>query len=297
MRYNIANTNTHLNELVKERTAKIENTISELKEKEEALEESNKNLLLANEKLSLQSKIQRDFINITAHELRTPIVPIITLTELLYNKITKENKTQKNLSKESEKKQEFLEVILRNCYRLYRLTEDILDVTKIESQTLKLNKERVQLNEIIGNVVNDYKEIISKKRYGSDKMRIVYEPSKDYTFVNADKVRLIQVLSNLLDNALKFTKEGNIIITTKKLKENEKIMVSIKDSGTGIDPEILPQLFKKFATKSEQGTGLGLFISKNIIEAHGGIMRGENNSESNGSTFCFTLPIWRDLTK
>ena len=297
MRFNISNTNTHLNELVKERTKKIENTISELKEKEEALEESNKNLLLANEKLSLQSKIQRDFINITAHELRTPIVPIITLTELLYNKITKENKTQKNLSKESEKKQEFLQVILRNCYRLHRLTEDILDVTKIESQTLKLNKERVQLNEIIMNVVNDYKDIISKKRYGSDKIRIVYEPSKDNTFVNADKVRLSQVLSNLLDNALKFTKEGNIIITTKKLKENEEIMVSIKDSGTGIDPEILPQLFKKFATKSEQGTGLGLFISKNIIEAHGGIMRGENNSESNGSTFCFTLPIWRDLTK
>lgn len=291
MRFNISNTNTHLNELVKERTKKIENTISELKEKEDALEESNKNLLLANEKLSLQSKIQRDFINITAHELRTPIVPIITLTELLYNKITKENKTQKNLSKESEKKQEFLQVILRNCYRLHRLTEDILDVTKIESQTLKLNKERVQLNEIIMNVVNDYKDIISKKRYGSDKIRIVYEPSKDNTFVNADKVRLSQVLSNLLDNALKFTKEGNIIITTKKLKENEEIMVSIKDSGTGIDPEILPQLFKKFATKSEQGTGLGLFISKNIIEAHGGIMRGENNSESNGSTFCFTLPI------
>lgn len=295
MRFNISNTNTHLNELVKERTKKIENTISELKEKEEALEESNKNLLLANEKLSLQSKIQRDFINITAHELRTPIVPIITLTELLYNKITKENKTQKNLSKESEKKQEFLQVILRNCYRLHRLTEDILDVTKIESQTLKLNKERVQLNEIIMNVVNDYKDIISKKRYGSDKIRIVYEPSKDNTFVNADKVRLSQVLSNLLDNALKFTKEGNIIITTKKLKENEEIMVSIKDSGTGIDPEILPQLFKKFATKSEQGTGLGLFISKNIIEAHGGIMRGENNSESNGSTFYFTLPIWREI--
>lgn len=291
MRFNISNTNTHLNELVKERTKKIENTISELKEKEDALEESNKNLLLANEKLSLQSKIQRDFINITAHELRTPIVPIITLTELLYNKITKENKTQKNLSKESEKKQEFLQVILRNCYRLHRLTEDILDVTKIESQTLKLNKERVQLNEIIMNVVNDYKDIISKKRYGSDKIRIVYEPSKDNTFVNADKVRLSQVLSNLLDNALKFTKEGNIIITTKKLKENEEIMVSIKDSGTGIDPEILSQLFTKFATKSEQGTGLGLFISKNIIEAHGGIMRGENNSESNGSTFCFTLPI------
>jgi len=294
MRDTIANTNTHLNELVQERTEKIEKVISTLKEKEEALEESYKNLILANQKLSLQSKIQRDFINITAHELRTPIVPIITLTELLYNKLANENKTQKNQSKENEKKQEFLQVILRNCYRLYRLTEDILDVTKIESQTLKLNKEMVQLNEIIGNVVNDYKEIISKKRYGSDQIRIVYdEPSKDNSLVNADKGRLIQVLSNLLDNALKFTKEGDIVITTQKLKDNQELMISIKDSGTGIDPEILPQLFKKFATKSEQGTGLGLFISKNIIEAHGGTMWGENNSKSNGSTFYFTLPTWK----
>ena len=289
MRSNIANTNTHLNEIVQERTKKIENALSKLKENEEALEESNKNLVLANERLARQSKVQRDFINITAHELRTPIVPIITLTELLYSKIQKENKSDKNLSKENEKKQEFLQVILRNCYRLYRLTEDILDVTKIESQTLKMNKERVELNEIIENVINDYKEIISKKRYGNDQIRLVFEPSKENNFVNADKGRLIQVLSNLLDNALKFTKEGNVIITIKKLK-NQELMVSVKDSGTGIDPEILPQLFKKFATKSEQGTGLGLFISKNIIEAHGGIMWGENNSESNGSTFYFTLP-------
>jgi signal transduction histidine kinase len=288
MRSDIANTNTHLNELVQERTKKIENALSKLKENEEALEESNKNLVLANERLARQSKVQREFINITAHELRTPIVPIITLTELLYSKIQKENKLDKNLSKENEKKQEFLQVILRNCYRLYRLTEDILDVTKIESQTLKLNKERVELNEIIENVINDYKEIINKKRYGSDQIRLVFEPSKENNFVNADKGRLIQVLSNLLDNALKFTKEGNVIITIKKLK-NQELMVSVKDSGTGIDPEILPQLFKKFATKSEQGTGLGLFISKNIIEAHGGIMWGENNSESNGSTFYFTL--------
>src|SRR5918994_438908 len=289
MRYNIANTNTHLNELVQERTKKIENALLKLKENEEALEESNKNLVIANERLARQSKVQREFINITAHELRTPIVPIITLTELLYSKIQKENKSDKNLSKENEKKQEFLQVILRNCYRLYRLTEDILDVTKIESETLKLNKERVELNEIIGNVINDYKEIVSKKRYGSDHITLAFEPSKENIFVNVDKGRLTQVLSNLLDNALKFTKEGNIIISIKKLK-NEELRVSIKDSGTGIDPEILPQLFKKFATKSEQGTGLGLFISKNIIEAHGGIMWGENNSESNGSTFYFTLP-------
>ena len=291
MRQNIHYTNNHLNDLVDERTQKLAKAIVELKDKEEELIESNKNLLLVNEKLSLQGKSQMEFINITAHELRTPIVPIITLTELLYSIIKKENETQKkNPSKENEKKQDFLEVIRRNCYRLYRITEDILDVTKIESQNLKLNKEMIQLNEIIKILVNDYNEVKNEKRYGSDQVRIVYESSKDIILVNADKGRLNQVFSNLLDNALKFTKEGNIIIATKKQKDDE-VIVSIKDSGTGIDPEILPRLFTKFATtKSESGTGLGLYISKNIIEAHGGKMWAEENPEG-GSTFYFSLSM------
>ena len=291
MRQNILYTNNHLNDLVDERTQKLKKGVVELKDKEEALKESNKNLLSVNEKLSLQSKSQMEFVNMTAHELRTPIMPIISLTELLYSKIKKENKTQKkNPSKENEKKQEFLEVILRNCYRLFRIAEDILDVTKIESQTLKLNKEMIVLNEFIRNVVNDYNKIINEKRYGSDQVRIVYEPSKDIILVNADKGRLNQLLSNLLDNALKFTKEGNIIFATKKQKDDE-VIVSIKDSGTGIDPEILPRLFTKFATtQSEQGTGLGLYICKNVTEAHGGRMWAEGNPEG-GSTFYFTLPI------
>jgi len=240
MRFTISNTNTHLNELVRERTEKIEKSIVELKEKEEALKESNRQLVSVNEKLNLQSRIQKDFINITAHELRTPIVPIITLCELLYKKIMNENKIPMNQSKENTKKEEFLKVILRNAYRLYQLTQDILDVTKIESQILRLNKELIQLNEIIENVVNDYKDNTNRKRYDSNKeVRIVYEPIKDTIFVNVDKARIIQVLSNLLDNALKFTKEGNIFISAKKIKE-EQVIVIIKDSGTGIDLEILP---------------------------------------------------------
>ncbi|MGZ5501416.1 MAG: sensor histidine kinase, partial [Nitrososphaeraceae archaeon] len=291
MRQNILHTNNHLNDLVDERTQKLKKAVVELKDNEVALNKSNKNLLLVNEKLSIQSKSQMEFVNITAHELRTPIMPIITLTELLYSIIKKENETQKKSpSKENEKKQEFLKVIRRSCYRLYRITEDILDVTKIESQNLKLNKEMIQLNEIIKIVVNDFNEVKNEKRYGSDQVRIVYEPSKDIILVNADKGRLNQVFSNLLDNALKFTKEGNIIIATKKQKDDE-VIVSIKDSGTGIDPEILPRLFTKFATtKSESGTGLGLYICKNITEAHGGRMWAEDNPEG-GSTFYFTLAI------
>jgi signal transduction histidine kinase len=189
------------------------------------------------------------------------------------------------------KKQEFLQVILRNAYRLYQLTQDILDVTKIESQILRLNKELIQLNEIMENVVNDYKDNANRKRYDSDKeIGIIYEPIKDTIFVNVDKARIVQVLSNLLGNALKFTKEGSIFISAKKIKE-EQVIVSIKDSGTGIDQEILPRLFEKFATKSEEGTGLGLYISKNIVESHGGKIWAENNSDGRGSTFYFTLPI------
>jgi signal transduction histidine kinase len=152
----------------------------------------------------------------------------------------------------------------------------------------------IELNKIIRNVVNDFKKIINEKRYGSVQVRIAYEPSKDIILVNADKGRLNQLLSNLLDNALKFTREGNIIIAAKKRKDDE-VIVSIKDSGIGINPEILPQLFTKFSTKSEQGTGLGLYICKNIAEAHGGRIWAEGNPEG-GSTFYFTLSIV-NLTK
>ena len=272
MRKQIKSVNDNLNSLVKKKTNELQ---------------------IANQDLLLNDKMQKEFINISAHELRTPIVPILTLSELLYDKIKNENEIQMNQSKENMKKQEFLQVILRNANRLYQLTQDILDVTKIESQILKLNKEQLQLNEIIENIVNDYKDnIIRKKRYDSDKeVRIIYEPIKDPIFVNVDKARIIQVLSNILGNALKFTKEGNISISFKKINENKEVIVTIKDSGTGIDPGIYPRLFTKFATKSEEGTGLGLYISKSIVEAHGGQIWAENNSDGRGATFYFTLPI------
>jgi signal transduction histidine kinase len=274
MRKQIKSVNDNLNSLVKKKTNELQ---------------------IANQDLLLQDKMQKEFINISAHELRTPIVPILTLSELLYDKIKNENEIQNTQSKENKKKQEeFLQVILRNAYRLYQLTQDILDVTKIESQILKMNKELIQLNEIIENIVNDYKDnIIRKKRNDSDKeVRIVYdEPIKEPIFVNADKARIIQVLSNLLGNALKFTKGGNISISFKKINENKEVIVTIKDSGTGIDPGIYPRLFTKFATKSEEGTGLGLYISKSIVEAHGGKIWAENNSDGRGATFYFTLPM------
>ena len=295
MRQNIHYINNHLNEVVNERTQKLEKTIAELKEKEEVVETINKQLVSANNELNIHDNMQKEFINVAAHELRTPIMPILGLSELLYNKAVKGN----NLKQETLK--EHLQIIVRNSYRLHKLVEAVLDVTKLESRIFKLNTELVELNEVITNVVIDFENLVKNKKYDDGKnknnAKIIYEPNRNNKiFVNADRTRLTQVVSNLLDNALKFTQGGFIIITTRitrkeKDTNNDKVIVMIKDSGIGIDNEILPRLFTKFATKSDQGTGLGLFIVKKIIEAHGGRIWAENNSNGIGSTFYFTLPI------
>jgi two-component system sensor histidine kinase VicK len=227
------------------------------------------------ERLKEIQKMKDEFINVAAHELRTPIQPILGLSEVLHIKI-----------KDTEQRK-LLDIITRNAKRLQRLTDDILDVTKIESQSLKLNKERFNLNELIPNIIDGYRNYIEKDNI---QVKLLYEPdNKDNIFVEADRGRIIQVISNLIGNAIKFTKEGTISVITEE-KDNQ-VVVSLKDTGTGIDPEILPQLFSKFVTKSFQGTGLGLFISKSIVEAHGGRIWAENNSDNRGATFSFSLPI------
>ena len=227
------------------------------------------------ERLKEIQRMKDEFINVAAHELRTPIQPILGLSEILHTKI-----------KDIEQRQ-LLDTITRNAKRLQRLTDDILDVTKIESQSLKLNKERFNVNELIPNIIDGYRNYIEKDNV---QVKLLYEPNnKDNIFVEADRGRIIQVISNLIGNAIKFTKEGTISVITEE-KDNQ-VVVSLKDTGTGIDPEILPQLFSKFVTKSFQGIGLGLFISKSIVEAHGGRIWAENNSDNRGATFSFSLPI------
>src|SRR5215204_5705395 len=254
------------------------------------LEESNKQLTEANEQLKVHDKMQNEFINIAAHELRTPIQPILGLSEVLRSRL---RRTGGGGGGEGvEQGQEILDIIIRNANRLQRLAEDILDATRIESQSLKLNKERFNLNELISNAVQDYRNQIEKGNRG---IKLLYSPSKQDIVVEADRSRLTQVISNLLNNAIKFTKEGTISISTEK-KDNQ-VIVSVKDTGSGIDPEILPRLFSKFSAKSFEGTGLGLFISKNIVEAHGGKIWAENNNDNNdvygekGATFYFMLPF------
>ena len=251
------------------------------------LEESNKQLTEANEQLKVHDKMQNEFINIAAHELRTPIQPILGLSEILRSRL---RRTDEGGERGVRKEQEILDIIIRNANRLQRLAEDILDATKIESQLLKLNKERFNLNELISNAVQDYRNQIEKGNRG---VKLLYSPSKQDIVVEADRSRLTQVISNLLNNAIKFTTEGTISISTEK-KDNQ-VIVSVKDTGTGIDSEILPRLFSKFSAKSFEGTGLGLFISKNIVEAHGGKIWAENNNNDaygeKGATFYFILPL------
>ena len=258
----------------------------EVKRRTKELDESNKKLVLtnkklesANEQLKVHDKMQRDFINVAAHELRTPIQPILGLTDALRSKI-----------KDTEK-QEILDVVIRNAKRLHRLTEDILDVTRIESHTLELQKKRFNLKDILSNLIQDYRssQIERKDNNNNEQdLKIVYESKDDTIFVHADMERITQVISNLINNSLKFTKSGKISVTSEK-KDGHAI-VSVKDTGTGIDPEIMPKLFSKFASKSYQGTGLGLFVSKSIIEAHGGRIWAENNSDGKGARFTFILP-------
>ena len=182
-----------------------------------------------------------------------------------------------------------ISMIARNAIRLKQLSEDILDVTKIESQSLNLRKEVCDLNDIARNSIEEYKriQVIQSKK----NIEIEYTSYEDKVFVEVDRNRIAQVISHLLSNALKFTKEGRIIVNITPEQRSKEVTVSVKDSGKGIDPELITRLFQKFSSKSFQGTGLGLFISRNIIEAHGGRIWAENNSDGKGASFYFALPI------
>jgi signal transduction histidine kinase len=249
----------------------------------------NKELALANEQIKQNGNMQIEFINIASHELRTPMQPILGLTQIIRSKI-----------KDTEQI-ELLDTVIRNTKRLKQLTDDIFDVTRIESRSLNLNKEQFDLNEQIQTAINDIKNQISI-RYNNNAIKLSFETERkegNGVFIKADKIRIYEVISNLLKNAIKFTKEGTISITTedkKKKKKTDKggeVIVKIKDTGIGMPYNILPNLFSKFATGStfKSGIGLGLFISKSIIEAHGGRIWAQNNPDGKGATFAFSLPL------
>ena len=280
MKQSVHHTNSHLNNLVKERTNELEDSLDKLIQNEQELQRVNNSLLLtndelltANERLKSHDKMQKEFINVAAHELRTPIQPILTMADSLRSSL------------KTTEAREAIEIVIRNAKRLERLAQDILDVTKIEGHTLNINFEGLNLHTVLTDLVTEYRKHVRNK---NKKIKLSYTSSSPDLFIRASKVKITQVVSNLLDNAIKFTVNGKVSVKTSI--ENNQVIVRVTDSGSGIDADIMPRLFNKFATKSATGTGLGLFISKSIIEAHGGTITAKNNEEG-GAEFVFNLPF------
>jgi two-component system sensor histidine kinase VicK len=253
------------------------------------------------EKLMANERIEKEFINLAAHELRTPAQAILGYTELAMMEYNNKN----NNDMIDNEKVGYLRAVYRNALRLQRLTKEILDVARIESNTLNLNKDRFDLVERINDVINDiiHAQIVNKTKNNTE---IVFNKPGTALFITADRVRINEVISNLLSNAINASKNNGKITISIRFVESAKndtytnqndnnnktcVIVSIKDNGTGIDPEIESKLFTKFATKSESGLGLGLYISRSIIEAHGGKIWGENNKDEDGATFTFSLYV------
>jgi signal transduction histidine kinase len=365
------------------------NLNSEVKRRTSELEESNKELELANDQLNLQDKMQKDFVNIAAHELRTPLQPIMSYSDLaLKGKIDKG---------------EALRTIDRQANKLQKLATDLLAVSRIEGGKLSYMIEKVKINDLIIEILrytaisvgavltvnmvyrSATKENDSNRSNNNNSLKSnknsVYQIEKDGDFddyngaddypnksvvgvaeesksaqqadkekdeedkeerrekkekhqpltidadldnnikeIDADKDRISQVLSNVIDNAVKFTRKGSVKIETRLLisaglnnsdngphiennNNNNKIQIRVSDSGTGIPDELFPRLFDKFATRaislakeSRQGTGLGLFIAKSIIRAHNGKIEAYNN-ENGGATFSILLPVNNNSTQ
>jgi two-component system, OmpR family, sensor histidine kinase VicK len=222
---------------------------------------------------------------VAAHELRTPTQSVVGYCEML--------------EMFPERTKDYLKRLKRNADRLWTLTSDLLDATMIDTGMLRLNNVDFNLIEMINEVAHDMRKKFYVANKNADIHRIIPDIelsiSSNPIMVHADKNRIIQVLSNLLDNAIKFTPSGTIIISTKR-DDNNLVIVNVKDTGKGIDPEIHPKLFQRFITNSDSGTGLGLFISKSIIEAQSGSIWAQNNKDG-GATFSFTLPMMKKIKK
>jgi signal transduction histidine kinase len=223
--------------------------------------------------------MQNEFINLAAHELKTPTQPILSLSEVLLQK-------RGNI----EEYREALEIINKSARRLKRLTENIFDATRIGSHTLALKREQFNINDVVKDILRDFGSQVGKDNRSKN---LTFESKEDNILVMADKKRISQVISNLVDNAIKYTNsEGSVSITSEI--GDDLAIVTVRDNGNGIDSEIMPRLFSKFASNSFAGTGLGLYISKNLVETHGGKIWAHNNSNEKGATFVFSIPLVKE---
>lgn len=254
-------------------------------------------ILKANEELRQKDRLKDEFIDIAAHELRTPIQPILGLCQVLRDRIKRDNPAPLNPEID-----QILDIIIKDAKRLTRLAQRILDVTKIESQDFDLKLQKFEIVSALSSFISDFKKQVVRDRQDRQDLDLVFEfdgirsgsdgTTNDEIYVIADRDRVIQVISNLLSNAVKFTKSGTISVQLSINPRNkEELIIGIKDTGVGINPTILPKLFTKFSSESTEGIGLGLYISKKIVQAHGGKIWAENNVDGKGATFFFTLRI------
>lgn len=236
--------NRRLEDLVSEKTLQLKNTNESLADSNRRLTRANRGLAAsnmdledANQRLAGKEKTQREFVNIAAHELRTPITPIVVFAEM----VEPENDEEKvTISLEQ------LDIIKRNAKRLQKLSADLLEVARIDNQSLALNREVFSLNNL-ADIVADAGGFTAEERH----IKIELVPAADQLVVNADKSRLYEVLSNLIKNAIRFSKDGKIAVSLKR--EDGHAVVSVTDGGKGIDPAIVPLLFQKFASFSDAG--------------------------------------------
>jgi signal transduction histidine kinase len=257
------NRTVSLDREVRKRTKELEESSATILQQKKELEQ-------ANEELKRLDAAKDEFLDVAAHEIRTPITPIMLAAEEL----------EAQLGSRKDVK-----MILRNARKLQQLVQNVLDVARLENKTFKLNLEKADLGEVVMAVVDDFKVQVEDR----PAVQFVYKPV--YIDVLVDRHRIAQVLSNIMSNAVKFTKQGDITVSISAVAGGSMAQVTVADSGPGIDQEILPHLFQKFATRSEGGTGLGLYISKSIVEAHGGKIWAERREK--GAAFSFTLPLYK----
>lgn len=210
-----------------------------------------------------------EFINIAAHEFKSPIQSILGYLELA--------RTDSEYVETDKNRGGLIDAAYRNATRLYRLTKNILEVTRIDSRSFYFNNKVFDLKKLILNVTDDYRTrstLLSRMYITSDAasnqyvVRFSNIDQEEGLFVDADEERITEVLVNLLDNATKFTKCGTITVIATRDNTNNQVSVRVIDTGTGVDPKIVSQLFTKFSSRSSRGTGLGLYISKSIMDAH-----------------------------
>jgi len=249
-------------------------------------DESYKKSEMSITQLKLQDKLQQEFVHNFANGLRNPIQPILGFSEILLDK-----------KDEFKKYSDILNIINACAQKLAKHVNNMIDITEIENKTLVLHKETFDIIKLSKEITNQFK----KNTLSITKINFSIFTSVDKLLIHADKNRIKSTIENLITNAIETAESKNIKMFVDKTKTNNilsnnkeeefVVFVSITDDGNGIERMIFPNLFSKFVTNSREGLGLGLYLAKNVINRHGGEIWAENNEDSRGATFHFSLPV------